>query len=106
MMVAAVPAIAMSQKTPVMDKATDDLKAYLWKKGMSVAPTDMYLAATYALKAEVCGKPLNDEMLKFHLRTAAIEAPASVIETWYLVMKQKMKVALTANPEEAVVFCK
>lgn len=73
---------------------------------MRTAPTEMYLAATLALKAEMCGQSPNDEMLKFHLHLATIDAPASVIEVWYQMMKENMKTLLTANPEEAVAFCK
>jgi hypothetical protein len=40
------------------------------------------------------------------MSTAAVEAPAPVIETWFGVFKKKMREVLIANPVEAKEFCK
>jgi hypothetical protein len=102
--VSAVP-VAINAQTPITDKETDVIKEYLWKKGMSIAPTNMYLAARTVLKTEVCGQPSNDSMVNFYLRGAGVEAPASVITTWYELMKKTMKDTMTLHPEEARAFC-
>ncbi|MGX9431411.1 MULTISPECIES: hypothetical protein [Bradyrhizobium] len=74
--VAAVPSAALAQKTPNLDKETDAIKAVLWKKGMSTAPTQMYLAARADLLTEMCGRPKMDGDAKMYLRMSAVEAPA------------------------------
>lgn len=106
LIVCAVPGVAIAQKTPKLDVATDAIKESLWRKGMSTAPTQMYLAARAELRNEICGRPKEDDEIKMYLRTAAVEAPEAVVQVWYLVFKTKMKGIILENPDEAVEFCK
>jgi hypothetical protein len=104
---AASPTVVFAEvTTPLLDKATDPIKEYLWKQGMSTAPTGMYLAARYQLLTEICGKPDMDEEVQMHLRMAAVEAPPAMIATWHALFKKKMREVLLANPSEAREFCK
>ncbi len=102
----AVPNVAVAEKTPTLDKETDAIKEYLWKKGMSTAPTQMYLAARTELRTEMCGSIKMDDEVKMYLRTATVEAPAEVVVNWYMIFKKKMREVLIANPDEAREFCK
>lgn len=106
MVVCAIPGAALAQKTPKMDAETDSIKETLWRKGMSTAPTQMYLAARTELKAEICGSDKMEDEVKMYLRMASVEAPDAVVRVWYLVFKTKMKGVLLSNPDEAAEFCK
>lgn len=106
-MIAALPSVAFAEMTtPLLDKETDAIKQYLWKQGMSTAPTGLYLAARYQLRTEICGKPDMDEEVQMYLRDATVEAPAAVIANWHATFKKKMREVLLANPSEAREFCK
>jgi hypothetical protein len=102
--VSAVP-IASAAQTPIMDKGTNLIKEYLWKSGMSLAPTDIYLAASTVLRTEICRQSSDENMVSFYLRSASVEAPAPVIAKWYELMKKTMKETMTLHPEEARAFC-
>lgn len=98
-------AIAADSKTPIMDRETNIVKELLWKKGMSTAPTEMYLAARSQLRTEMCGADADDDTVKMYLKLASVEAPMSVVEIWTAAFKAKMKGVLINNPNEAKAFC-
>jgi hypothetical protein len=53
--ISASPASSLAQ-TPNMDREKEAIYAYLYKQGMNLAPTDIYIMATAYLKNDMCGE--------------------------------------------------
>ena len=92
-----------------MDREKDAIYSHLYKQGMSIAPTDIYIMATTSLKNEICGeakmpRSVVDAILQVHGQSA--EMPQKVLMTWVELMKRKFKTVLVAYPNESQAFCK